>query len=341
MSASDASKAAGERSHQQHSVDEPAARPGLVLLGVDGGGTKTAARIARTTSDGFALLGRGAAGPSNIRAAGADEALAQLAAAIAAARSEANLGSAACDRAVFAMAGSAHASVRAALEQWIEGNDVARTVQIVHDARPVIAAGTPADWGVALIAGTGSSAYAIAADGSQRVSVGGWGFRFGDEGSGYWIGREALRAASRAADGRGEATELLPLILSELQADDPRDMLDSLHARGDVRQAVVTLAPLALAAADQGDRQAQKILERAAGELAELVQAAARQIGAAEDYPLALAGGVLIRSDALVQRLTELLDEANCRPQTVRRVVDPVEGCVQLAQRWLPRESSG
>ena len=75
-------------------------------------------------------------------------------------------------------------------------------VLVVNDALVALEAGAPGQPGVVIISGTGSIAYGRNAAG-EAARAGGWGYVLGDEGSGYWIGRAALRAVLRAADERG------------------------------------------------------------------------------------------------------------------------------------------
>ena len=82
-------------------------------------------------------------------------------------------------------------------------------VIVVNDALVALEAGAPRQPGVVIISGTGSISYGRNAEGEAARS-GGWGYVLGDEGSGYWIGRSALRAVLREADKRGPKTVLTP-----------------------------------------------------------------------------------------------------------------------------------
>ena len=88
---------------------------------------------------------------------------------------------------------------------------------IVNDALIALVAGAGASPGVVVISGTGSIAYGVSHHG-VAARAGGWGPTLGDEGSGYWIGRRALAAVMRDADGRGPRTDLTPLVLESLFA---------------------------------------------------------------------------------------------------------------------------
>ena len=112
-------------------------------------------------------------------------------------------------------------------------------VLIVNDALIALETGAPGQPGVVIISGTGSIAYGRNAAGEAARS-GGWGYVLGDEGSGYWIGRAALRAVLRAADHRGPATVLTPMLLDALQrapaaAAAARGLPSAVEAGGDWR----------------------------------------------------------------------------------------------------------
>src|SRR6476646_8141875 len=86
-------------------------------------------------------------------------------------------------------------------------------VLVVNDALIALVAGAEDSPGIVVIAGTGSIVYGRNGAG-EAARAGGWGHMIGDEGSGYWIGREALAAVMRAADGRGPESGLAGEILA-------------------------------------------------------------------------------------------------------------------------------
>ncbi|HEX6961731.1 MAG TPA: BadF/BadG/BcrA/BcrD ATPase family protein, partial [Lacipirellula sp.] len=154
-----------------------------------------------------AVIGRGLAKSSNPRAVGMETALAHLGQAIDAAFADSKLPVTTADGAVLAMSGAGHVSAQEQIRAWADRRQLAREMWFKHDAEPVLAEGTPEGWGIALIVGTGSAAIGCGPDRQRRV-VGGWGYHYGDEGSAYWIGRRAMEAIARAADGRTAATQL-------------------------------------------------------------------------------------------------------------------------------------
>lgn len=105
-----------------------------------------------------------------------------------------------------------HEIVSAIVQQAIASTSLqVDTLIIENDAQATLLGVTAEQAGALLIAGTGAIAYAF--DGSKIVRAGGWGHRAGDEGSGYWLGQEVIRAIFKMEDGRGE-----PTILKKMQS---------------------------------------------------------------------------------------------------------------------------
>lgn len=152
------------------------------------------------------------------------------------------------------------------------------------------------DPGIVVVAGTGS--VAAGTDGRRRMRAGGHGFLLGDEGSGYWIGQQALRAALRARDGLGPPTRLAEVVTGAWGCG-----LDAALARvyrhPVERNLLAGLAPLVAA---ETDPEAGRILRAAAESLAGLAQALRDRLGA---LPVAAVGGVF--GSAQVRRRFEEL----------------------------------
>ncbi|MFH1266067.1 MAG: BadF/BadG/BcrA/BcrD ATPase family protein [Planctomycetota bacterium] len=304
-----------------------------LVLGIDGGATKTVAWLALCDSEGKpSVVGRGMAGPANPQATGFPEALRNLDQAIAAALNEAGAKPGPLAAAVLALAGSDRDENRQVLHRWAEKRRLARRFRVVHDALPVLVAGSPEGWGVALIAGTGSLAFGQTRDG-QTTRAGGWGFLFGDEGGGYAIALAGLQAAAKSADGRAPATQLLAALLERLDLKEPQQLIPAVYRMAADRAKIASLADAVTTTADQGDATAQRILDDAANELATMVAAVAQKLGFSGDpFPLALAGGVLLGSQRLRAGLENHVNSLGLRPKPIAVVKDPVAGAVKLAQ---------
>ena len=131
--------------------------------------------------------------------------------------------------------------------------------------------------GILALSGTGAVFYAVAADG-RHMKAGGWGAVYGDEGSAYWIGQMALRAASAAYDGRGPKTFLVDYISKALGLRDFSETLQCIYRSRMRVRLIADLSRTTEAAAAAGDTVALGILRKAGDELAEGVQAVAKAL---------------------------------------------------------------
>ena len=178
-------------------------RPDLVI-GIDGGGTTTICLLADRSGT---VLGRGTAGPSNIQAVGVDAGLKALDDGIDRAFQAANLDRATVGGATLGLAGIDRQEGLDVIHGWAGRVGLADRAGVANDATLLLAAGTPAGWGLAVIAGTGSIAFVKTPTGAVG-RCGGWGYTLGDEGSAYLIALSGLKAVCRAHDHVGPATTL-------------------------------------------------------------------------------------------------------------------------------------
>jgi len=202
---------------------------------------------------------------------------------------------------------------------------------VVNDALVALEAGLPGKPGVVVIAGTGSIAYGRNAR-SQAARSGGWGFVLGDEGSGYWIGRTALRAVLRETDRRGEPTSLTPRLLKHFAVAKPQDLIHEVYYGGLRPTAIGALAPHVQAAHEEGDAVARGILDSAARELAASALSVASRLELIPgETPFVLAGGVFRGVPWLVTELTKRLTSEAPGSSVTLLDVEPARGAVQLA----------
>ena len=314
-----------------------------LILGVDGGGTKTAARVAALSADGRVTeLGRAVGGPGNLRAVGASAGKANLDAAIDQALADAGVGSTAIHCAVLALAGSQQPAIRQLIRAWADERRLADDVLVAHDVDPVLAAAEKGGAALALIVGTGTVAGGTTGDGTRFIH-GGWGYWFGDEGSGFDLGRRGLAAVARSVDGTGPDTALRERILEHLDINEARLILERLEAQGDVRREIAACARVVLAVADEGDEVARGIRQHGANAAAALLHAAARELdgryhaGEAPKSPpeLGLAGGVVSDNAAFRQAMLTRLRELGTSSAEPTLIHEPVLGCLSIAARRL------
>jgi N-acetylglucosamine kinase-like BadF-type ATPase len=161
--------------------------------------------------------------------------------------------------------------------------------------------------GISIVAGTGSIAYGEFE--TRCARAGGWGELFSDEGSAYWIAREALTLFSRMSDGRTPKAALYDLIRERFQLRADLDVCAAVYGPPPLaRSEIAALAPLAARAARAGDAAAHRLFERAAQELAAIVDALRGQLDVPPQTPLPVSySGGMFRLDGL---LTPLLEAA-------------------------------
>jgi N-acetylglucosamine kinase-like BadF-type ATPase len=295
------------------------------VLGIDAGGTKTVCMLA---DGGGAVLSEGRGPGANLHAAGelaVEKVLHEVMETALADRGITPdaicLGIAGVDREDDARI------VRAIMRRIAHAS---RTL-VVNDALIALVAGAGDAPGIVIIAGTGSIVWGRNASG-DAARAGGWGHMIGDEGSGYWIGREALAAVMRAADGRGPETRLTPGILQHFEVSDVSRLPRIVYDREQPRMSVAALGPLVQRAGAAGDAVAARILERAADELVLAAQSVAAQLEMRGDtFTFYLAGGAFRVVPWLVAELTRRLAEVAPRGHVELLAREPAVGAVWLA----------
>lgn len=313
---------------------DPLAAP--LVIGVDGGGTKTVAWLAPLADDGSGKVrGRGTAGPGNPRAVGFELAQANIEAAIAAAFADANLPRVTVAAACFGLAGAGRPPEQEQIKHWALGCGIAVKVKVTDDAEPILAAASPEGPCIALIAGTGSLCLGRNSAG-ETARCGGWGYLLGDEGSGYAIALAGLRAAMRAADGRGPSTDLLAAFMHKLGASSPQELVGKVYAPDMTRERLASLASVVFDYRTTDDVAGQ-IVDRAVSDLAEMVAAVARQLHLQQGgYTLVAAGGTLLNQlnyfqEAFHKIASSLIRDAMFPGHWVI-AKEPVRGAVALAR---------
>jgi N-acetylglucosamine kinase-like BadF-type ATPase len=296
----------------------------LHVIGIDAGGTKTVCLLADEQGQ---ILSRGRGEGANLQAAGElqvekilhqvmDEALGDRAAPAAIC-----LGIAGVDR-------PNDAAIVRGIMRRIGFNS---RVLIVNDALIALETGAPGQPGVVIISGTGSIAYGRNAAGEAARS-GGWGYVLGDEGSGYWIGRAALRAVLRAADRRGPETMLTRMLLDHFNVSQPQLLLHEVYHPQLKPAAIGALAERVHAAFLQDDPASVGILRGAADELEASALSVARRLGLMADaFSFILSGGIFRAVPWLGQELSRRLPLAAPRSRAIMLQREPAEGAVTLA----------
>ena len=297
-----------------------------LILGVDGGGTRTRASILA----GDKLLAHGESGSIKRLRVGAEAAEANLRTVLKEVYAQAGVTgvrAATCGVASVSMPGTAEWITAVFNDFGVEHSEVVGDEVIALDAA---FHGGP---GILQIAGTGSNCIGRAPDGS-RETAGGWSSRLGDEGSGYWIGVNSLRRALHARD-RELPTKILERV-SQIWATPTMDDFIQL-GDGTPPPDFAALAPTINELAEAGDPVAQETLAQAAADLVAFVllvrDKLRRKHNIAGEVPVAWTGGVIEHMPLVRESFFAGLKAAAPQMPVGRESVVSLDGAIWRAQR--------
>ena len=306
------------------------------ILGLDGGGTKTTTIIADNrgssiTSSEF--------GSSNYKSVGIKNARENINNAIISAIK--NLGlknehklifKSAC----FGLAGNDSNEDKKIYKEIIFNNIIERYLDenkiiICNDTRIGLAAGSNSKNGVMIICGTGSNCYGVNEQGKE-AKVNGWDYILGDEGSGYEVGRKALKALMKAYDGRGEGTLLSETILEDLKVKNIPGLIKWAYNDSFFKDKIAAIAKTVCRTAEMKDDISIKILQEEANEAFVSIKAVTKKLNLIEkEFDLVFVGSVFkcekYFKNVLIDKLKEKFPRINIMPLTKK----PVEGAIKLA----------
>ncbi len=281
-----------------------------LFLGVDGGQSSTTALVGDESGR---VIGIGRGGPCNH--VGKSEGREKFLRAAGGCLKEAGFSGAEFESVCLGFSGGA-ADKDAYVRELIQ----ARHYVITHDAFIALTGATAGEPGVIAIAGTGSIAFGRNRAG-KTARAGGWGYAFGDEGGGFDLVRQALRAALRHEEGWGPKTLLRDALVSSAGATSANDLLHRFYTDSYPRERVAAFSKLVDRVARDGDPVAQQIVFTAAQQLATMAGAVRAQLfDQTEPCCISYLGGVF-RSELLLARFRMLLEleEGN-------RVAEPAYG---------------
>jgi N-acetylglucosamine kinase-like BadF-type ATPase len=304
-----------------------------IVLGVDGGGTKTHAII---TDARARVLGEGTSGPSNPLRIGIGHAAAAIREAIDAACAKAHVQRADIVAAEIGLAGVRRGDLRLRMREALSGLGI-HSIEVVTDADIALFGATDGEPGLVLIAGTGSVCCGINAQG-KRVYAGGWGPLAGDEGGGSWIARRALQAVARAGDGRGKETALAQAALSYFNVATTDDLLIAIYAPGMTNERIAGFGKYATEAAKKGDEVARSIIMEAGRELGVAAVAVIRKLKMArERFQVGYVGGVFAAGNLLLDPLREELTRVAPNAFLAPPKLSPAVAAARMAREQLHR----
>ncbi|GIO33458.1 N-acetylmuramic acid/N-acetylglucosamine kinase [Paenibacillus albilobatus] len=338
------------------------------LLAVDGGGTKCLAVFADIEGR---MLASGKAGSCNYQGTGREAAALELTRAIREAKRRLAASATGCKPpaseaepasleqkktvniaedgplhvtcAVFGVAGLDTEHDRQVIEEMVREalahtQVTADRIVVENDGIAALLGATGGAPGILIIAGTGSIVYGINAQG-QSARAGGWGHRVGDEGSGYWIGKQAIRAALRGFDGRGGHTALTGKLLLHLGLRNEEELFNWVYSAEYSVDKTAELARLVTEAEREGDETARLILETAADELLLGARSVLNKLGmAAAPFTVILQGGVLQNNPLVRNRLADGFRSVSPQAQIDEAKKEPIDGVIAQGVQLLRRE---
>jgi N-acetylglucosamine kinase-like BadF-type ATPase len=305
------------------------------VIGIDGGGTKTAASLADLQGN---VLAEEVGGPSNFLLIGVEQAAETLFSVADDCCQKAGLSIGQVSTLVAGLTGAGRASEQKRMQEAFEkfsqskGVSIDSTV-IESDARIALEGAFRGGEGIILICGTGSIALGKSRDG-RTFRVGGWGRMLGDEGSGFAIGRDGLNAITRHIDGRGKKTLLTELAAKKFNLKTQEEIITAVYRD---HFDVAAVAPLVIEAAEQHDIEAERILNKATFELTEhvrtmtlMLESATRE-QARQKLPLAFIGSVISGESILTNILKHKITFSLPQISMVQPQASPSYGAVLLA----------
>lgn len=305
------------------------------FLGVDAGGTKTEFLLGDETSE----LGRIQTGSIKRLRRGEEATEENLARALDGLAAQTGISMLSVTRCCVGASGSTAPLVA----DWITGafrSRVGGEFLLVEDVDIALDAAFKGDRGLLILAGTGSNVAGRGADG-QILTAGGWGPALSDEGSGYFLGIEALRRGFRAVDER-RPTMLLENIWRYWNLNSLGELVE--YANANPAPDFSALAPLVIACAMQGDEVAGEVVRFGGEELAALAAVVIEQIREAEEasggrfsmLPVALAGSILEKVPRARRALEDALERRYPGVEIIAGAVDPAQGAL-----WRARQGQG
>jgi N-acetylglucosamine kinase-like BadF-type ATPase len=294
------------------------------LLGVDVGATKTHALLADASGT---VLGFGGGGPGNPFHVGHDGLLRAIAGAVEQALKCAGVSKAQIRSAGFGIAGYNWPSEHPALARTVAALGLSGSVHIVNDAIIGLLAGTPAGWGIGLVAGTHCNCRGWDRERREGRVI---GFKMGEAAGAKALVQQAVYAVARQYTRRGPETDLTAAFVRAVRARGVEDLLEGLTSG---RYALTaSAAPIVFTEAERGDPVARDLIRWAGQELGSLATGVVRQLGLETvAFDLVLIGSLFRGGPLLIQTVEEAVRAAAPHARLVRLEAPPVVGGVLLA----------
>ncbi len=302
------------------------------VVGVDGGGTKTAAAV---VGEDLGVIGTAVAGPSNYRSVGMEAASQGIQEAVSQALRVADVSLGQVEAICMCLSGFDTDLDIPVPQRAVTLLGFTGVAIFENDVVGAWAGVTGGDPGVVVIAGTGATALGMNARG-EFWRTDGWDYILGDAGSGYRIGLDGIHEAMKMLDGRRPPTRLLNELASFYGVDDAlamRRLADS-GALGKLH--IADFSRHVAEAADGGDSVAQSILRQASSDIALNIEAIVAQLGMRDDaFPIGAVGSVFKSAAWVLDPLRTAIARIAPRATLAAPRYPPEVGAAIIAQRRL------
>jgi N-acetylglucosamine kinase-like BadF-type ATPase len=304
-----------------------------LVVGVDGGGTRTRAAI----MNGPKILGEGTAGPSNPLRVGISNGATAIREAVDKACAAALIHRDDLVAAGVGLAGIRRKDVRARMHDTLVQTLGIKNVELVSDGDIALYGATDGRPGVVVISGTGSISVGVNRQGKRAVA-GGWGPVAGDEGSGSWIARRALQAVARATDERGPKTSLTRAACEFFQVAAPDDLATAIYAPTITNDRIAGFGQMVIQVARNGDEVAREILREAGTELGKAAVTVIHKLKMEQErFQVAFIGGVFAAGELVTAPLREQLTKHAKKAFIDNPSFSPTIAAARMAQDNLQR----
>lgn len=298
------------------------------LIGMDGGGTKTACVV--TDMDGN-ILHSCTGGPSTFILIGTEKVCEMLFSLVSECREKLGAEYSDFKAILLGTTGAGRRSDAEKLEsafcEYLRSKNITIPFYVESDARIALEGAFAGNPGSIMIAGTGSIMFGKDSDGNIH-RVGGFGRFIGDQGSGYMIGRRGLIMVSKHFDGRGSETMLTFLLGERFGILTSEQLITEIYKNGfDIASA----APLVIEAAEKGDKICMDILDEEAGELIEHIKAMSVKINE-KQLLLSFIGGIISSDNFFARLFIERVKNETPHVKIIDAEFPPAMGAVLMAR---------
>lgn len=310
------------------------------VLGIDGGGTKTTGVVANTEGIAVAEATVGATNPNIVSPQQLKKEFLALAKQLKRQNGQAYHQ---IDRLFAGVSGTGHPTSRQKVVEVLESIfQEVPSIKVDTDAIIALYSGTKGKPGIVQISGTGSVTYGVNSQ-DDRARAGGWGHFAGEQGSGYGLGHDALKAAFAAHDHLGPQTALTKILPDFFQEQSMPDIIPHIYQGDNPKETVASLSRLVMKAADEGDQVAKDIIKKHGHAIGQsiavlinrlFIDHASRQTFVntrMTAIPIVLAGGLFHRLDLFREAIEEELSQQPLPFKLIKPEAAPVSGAVAAA----------